>query len=230
MTELIDILQTVLIAAQQTKEKTRSAVPFDTLWQHVTTLDLVEALTFIAFGVVWLFYGWRIFKILVTICFGLLGLFLGVWANQQLIDGNSFWLGLICAVFFAVLSVPFMRWGVSVLGGISGAILTTGATLALGVHDQKLILAGALVGLISGGMISFIVFKIAVILFTSLGGSGLVAVGALAVICHNLMTPEEFKTFILVNQWFVPAIVLIPMAIGVFLQNKFMKSAPDWNT
>jgi hypothetical protein len=230
MTGLVDILQTVLIAAAQTEEKSQSAQLLDTVWQHVTTLDVVEAVTFIAFGTVWLFYGWRIFKILVTICFALLGLFLGIWANQQLIDGNAFWFGLMCAVFFAVLSVPFMRWGVSFLGGISGAVLAAGATLALGLHDQRLILAGGLMGLIAGGMISFIIFKIAVILFTSLGGSVLVAVGILAVICHNLMaSQDELNTFIQQNQWFVPAIVLVPMAIGVFLQNKFMKAAPDWN-
>jgi hypothetical protein len=229
MDSLISALQTVLVAPAQSGQQPQPAVPFDLLWQHVITLDLIEALTFIAFGTVWLFYGWRIFKILVTICFGILGMVLGVWANQQLISGNSFWLGLICAVFFAVLSVPFMRWGVSFLGAISGAALMAGATVALGLHDQKLILAGAIIGLVAGGMISFIIFKIAVILFTSFGGSVLVAVGALAVICHHLMSQEEFKTFVLRNQWFVPAVVLIPMAIGIFLQNKFIKNAPDWN-
>lgn len=229
MDSLISTLQTVLVAPAQSGQQPHSAVPFDLLWQHVITLDLIEALTFIAFGTVWLFYGWRIFKILVTICFGILGMVLGVWANQQVISGNSFWLGLICAVFFAVLSVPFMRWGVSFLGAISGAVLMAGATVALGLHDQKLILAGAIIGLVAGGMISFIIFKIAVILFTSFGGSVLVGVGALAVICHHLMSQEEFKTFVVRNQWFVPAVVLIPMAVGIFLQNKFIKGAPDWN-
>ena len=228
MNSFISILQTVLLAPAQSGQQANSPMPFDVLWQHVTTLDLVEALTFIAFGTVWLFYGWRIFKILVTICFGLLGLVLGIWANQQLIDGNSFWLGLICAVFFAVLSIPFMRWGVSILGALSGTILTAGAWMALGL-PKEYVWAGGLIGLIAGGMISFIIFKIAVILFTSLGGSVLMAVGALAILCHHLMSQEEFKTFVVQNVWFLPAIVLVPMAVGVFLQNKFIKAAPDWN-
>ena len=228
MDSLISTLQTVLVASAQSGRQARSAVPFDLLWQHVTTLDLIEALTFIAFGTVWLFYGWRIFKILVTICFGTLGLVLGVWANQQLIDGNSFWLGLICAVFFAVLSVPFMRWGVSVLGAVSGAVLTAGGWIALGL-PKEYIWAGGLIGLIAGGMISFIIFKIAVILFTSLGGSVLLALGALAIICHNLVTQQELKDFVLQNQWFLPALVLGPMVGGILLQNKLIKGAPDWN-
>jgi hypothetical protein len=217
------------MAPAQSGQQAHSAVPFDVLWQHITTLDLVEALTFIAFGTVWLFYGWRIFKVLVTISFALLGMTLGIWANQELIAGNSFWLGLICAVFFGVLSIPFMHWGVSILGAISGAALTAGAVLALGLHDQKLLLAGAIIGLVAGGMISFIIFKIAVVLFTSLGGSILLAVGALAIMCHHMMSQEQFKTFLLQNTWFMPATVLVPMAIGIFLQNKFIKAAPDWN-
>ena len=57
-------------------------MPLKVVWEHISSLDLVEALTFISFGVVCLFYGWRIFKILVTICFGLVGLGVGVWANN----------------------------------------------------------------------------------------------------------------------------------------------------
>jgi hypothetical protein len=229
MNSLITALQTVLVAPAQSEQQANSIVPFDILWQHVNTLDLIEALTFIAFGTVWLFYGWRIFKILVTISFGLLGMVLGIWANQQLIDGNSFWLGLICAAFFAVLSVPFMRWGVSVLGALSGAVLTAGAWIALGL-PKEYVWAGGLIGLVTGGMISFIVFKIAVILFTSLGGSILLAVGSLAIISHHLMSQTEFKDFVIQNQWFLPAIVLAPMVVGAFLQNKFIKAAPEWNT
>ncbi len=228
MNSLLSILQTVLMAsAEAGQQQPEPIVPFDVLWQHVNTLDLVEALTFIAFGAVWLFYGWRIFKILVTISFGLLGMTLGIWANQQLIDGNSFWLALICAVFFAVLSVPFMRWGVSILGALSGAVLTAGAWIALGL-PKEYVWAGGLIGLVTGGMLSFIVFKIAVILFTSLGGSILLAVGALAILCHHLMSQAEFKDFVLQNLWFLPAIVLVPMAVGAVLQNKFIKAAPDW--
>jgi hypothetical protein len=229
MHDFLSTLQTVLVAATESEEPTQFTLSLDLIWQHVTSLDLIEALTFISFGVVWLFYGWRIFKILVTICFGLLGLFVGVWANEQLIVGNGFWLGLICAVFFAILSIPFMRWGVSILGAISGAVLTTGVTLALGLQDQRLILAGALIGLIAGGMISFIVFKIAVILFTSLGGSVLVATGALAVVHGHLLSQDELKDLVSAYQWLLPALLLVPMGAGILLQNKFIKSAPDWN-
>ena len=157
MNGLTEILQTALVATQQSADK--SLVPLKAIWEHVSKLDLVEALTFISFGVVCLFYGWRIFKILVTICFGLIGLGVGVWINDQLVAGNVVWLATFSVLVFAIFSIPLMRWGVTALGAASGGILTAGVWLAVGL-PQEYVWAGGLVGLIAGGMISFIVFKI----------------------------------------------------------------------
>ncbi|HNY78524.1 MAG: hypothetical protein RBS72_12640 [Sedimentisphaerales bacterium] len=219
----------ILLVAAAEETAQRQVVPLDVMWKYISSLGLVEALTFISFGSVCLFYGWRVFRILVTICFGLLGLGLGVWANQRLIAGNVIWLSLICSIFFAVLSVPFMRWGVTFLGAISGGILTAGVWLAAGLPEEY-VWAGGLVGLIAGGMISFIVFKIAVILFTSLGGSTLMVVGILAIVYRYIAggDGERLQVFAQANQWFVPTLLLVPMAIGIFLQNKLSKTDQNW--
>ena len=231
MSSLAGIWQTVLILAQQAAQPPaaqQKVVPLATMWQHVSTLDVVEALTFISFGVVCLLYGWRIFKILVTICFGLLGLLVAIWANDQLIGGNVIWLAMICILFFAILSIPLMHWGVSLLGALSGGILTAGATLAFGIVDQRLLLAGGLIGLVAGGMISFIVFKVAVILFTSLGGSTLMATGFLGVLYQNT-DPKKLEMVASDYRWFLPVLVLVPMVIGIVLQYRFIKTAQDWS-
>lgn len=227
MDGLISTLQIVLMA--EAEQQQTQVLPLDLMWQHITSLGLIEAVTFISFGTVWLISGWRVFKILVTICFGLLGLFLGLWANQQLIGGNGFWFGLICVLFFSILAVSFMRWGVSILGAISGGVLTAGAWMAVGL-PQEYVWAGGLIGLITGGMVSFLIFKIAVILFTSLGGSILVAVGGLALAYRNLFSEQQLKTFVFDYQWFLPTLVLVPMIAGILLQNKFSKGAPEWST
>jgi hypothetical protein len=221
----------LLTAAAEETAQEGGVLPLAVMWKYISSLGLVEALTFISFGSVCLFYGWRVFKILVTICFGLLGLFLGVWANDQLIGGNVIWLSLICTIFFAILSIPFMRWGVTLLGALSGGILTAGVWLAAGLPDQY-VWAGGLVGFIAGGMISFIVFKVAVILFTSLGGSTLTVVGILAILYRYILAGrnEQFEQFVFANQWFLPALLLIPMGFGIFLQNRFSKVDQSWPT
>ena len=135
---------------------------------------------------------------------------------------------MFSVLVFAIFSIPLMRWGVTVLGALSGGILTAGLWLALGL-PQEYFWAGGLVGLIAGGMISFIVFKIAVILFTSLGGSTLMTVGMLAVLYGYMVDRQQLETLVFQHHWFLPAMILVPMIIGIVLQYRFIKTAQDWS-
>ena len=66
----------------------------------------------ISFGVVYLVYGWRIFKILVIISFALAGLFLGILAGRQLgtAVNNEIWGGALGLLILGALSIPLMKW------------------------------------------------------------------------------------------------------------------------
>ncbi|GAI72873.1 unnamed protein product, partial [marine sediment metagenome] len=108
------------------------------------------------------------------------GLFLGISITDKIVGLNSqLWGGLIGMGLLAVLSVPLMKWAVCLLGAAAGGIVTSGIWYACGL-PKEYIWAGALIGMVAGGMISFIVFKVAIILFSSLGGSCLIVVGFLA--------------------------------------------------
>jgi len=205
-----------------------SLVPIDLIWEQVTGLSLVEALTFCCFGVVCLFYGWRIFKILVTLCFGLVGLVGGLYLNQKLIGGNGTWLGLIGMFMMAVVSLPMMRWGVCALGAAAGGILSGGVWYAFELPGQY-IWAGALAGAIAGGMISFIVFKLAVVLFTSFGGGALIVTAGLAILHRYMVPPERIQELVFNYHWFLPVALLVPTLVGIIIQNKFVKSSKEWN-
>ena len=203
-------------------------VPINFIWEQVIGLSLVEALTFSCFGVVCLFYGWRIFKILVTLCFGLVGLVGGLLLNEKLIGGNGTWLGLIGMAMMAVLSLPLMRWGVCALGAMAGGILTGGLWYAFELPGQY-IWAGALAGAIAGGMISFIVFKLAVVLFTSFGGGALVVTAVLAILHRYMVPPERVQDLVFNYHWFLPVALLVPTVAGIIIQNKFVKGSKDWH-
>jgi hypothetical protein len=203
-------------------------VPIEFIWEQISALNLIEALTFICFGIVCLLYGWRIFKILVTLCFSLVGLFIGLMVNEKLVGGNGMWLGLMGMIMMAVLSIPLMRWGVSALGALAGGILTGGIWYAFEFPEQY-IWAGALVGLIAGGMISFIVFKLAVILFTSFGGGALIVTAVLAILHSYILEPGRVQEFVFNYQWFLPVALLVPTLLGIIIQNKFISSSRDWN-
>lgn len=227
----------ITILAQASETEGRSAaeaaegvvVPLDWFWGQITSLNWLEALTFISFGVVCLFYGWRVFKILVVINFGLLGLILGMAVTQKIVGlNNELAGGLVGMGVLAVLSVPLMRWAVCLLGAAAGGLLTSGLWYACGLTETY-IWAGALVGVVAGGMISFIIFKAAVILFSSMWGSSLIVVGSLALLYLYPKTELHVQSWIFSLRWFLPTVLMVPTAVGVIVQHKFVKGAKDWH-
>jgi len=202
-------------------------VPIDLIWEQIISLNKLEALMFMAFGSVCLFYGWRVFKVLVVISFAFLGLAGGLMLSD-VVGGSGSILGGLLAIFLGIVSVPLMRWAVSLLGAAAGGLLTAGIWYACGLPEQY-IWAGALVGIVAGGMISFIIFRIAVMLFSSLGGSALMVSGVMALLYIYPQTSEQIQDLVFNEKWFLPAALAIPTAVGILLQNKFIKGSQSWS-
>lgn len=220
------LAQTATGAGQGAAEQT--VVRMGWFWQQITSLDLIEALTFVSFGSVCLFYGWRVFKILVVINFGLIGLLIGMTLTRQIPSiNNQLAGGLIGMGVLAVLAVPLMRWGVSILGALAGAFIAASIWYACNLPETY-IWAGALTGLVAGGMISFIIFKLAVMLFTSLWGSVLITAGSLALLYIYEKTASQVQNLVFDKKWFLPVVIIVPTVIGVILQYKFFKDSKDW--
>lgn len=199
-------------------------------WDTITTLPWMVALLIISVGVVYMLYGWRIFRVLVTISFGFLGLFLGMLAGQYL--GSDFWSGVIGMALFAFVSVPLMKWCVSILGAIAGGVITAGLWIACGLSDLYLP-AGFVVGFVAGGLISFILLKASVMLFTSLGGSIIMVTGILSLwYQYEVRVLERAETqlhyLIFSYDWFLPVVLIVPTVIGIIFQHKFIKHSPKW--
>jgi len=226
----MDYVTVLAVAAENGSEVSNETTPpVEAMWELVTGMGLMEALMFIAFGSVCLFYGWRVFKVLVVIAFSLLGMAAGVMAVSK-ISGfdNKVVAGVIGMGLMAALAIPLMRHAVALLGAAAGGAMTAGLWYACNLTD-KYIWAGALIGVIAGGMISFIVFKIAVILFTSMGGSALMMVGMLALLYLYPLTSEEITSLVNEKRWFVPAAFIAPTILGIIIQNKLVKTHKEWD-
>jgi hypothetical protein len=220
---------TILAEATETTNGIREdveVVPVDFIWQQITELSWLQAVIAISFGVVYLLYGWRIFRILVVISFGLIGMFLGIFVGRQL--GNEVWGGLVGLGVLAFVSVPLMKWAVCILGATAGGIMTGGLWYAFELPEMY-IWAGAIIGVVAGGMISFIVLKAAVMLFTSLGGSIITVMGLLALLNMYEQTQVPPTTHIhdlvFEQNWFLPVALLVPTVIGIITQNAFVKKS-----
>jgi hypothetical protein len=189
-------------------------------WTRIASLAWPEAVLTIAFGMILLFHGWRIYKTLVVISFALIGLFMGMLIGDK--AGSALWGAVLGMVVLGFAAVPLMQWAISILGAIAGGVLTASLWYAAALPD-KYILAGALVGVVAGGMISFIVVKAAVTLFTSLQGALLITLGALALLAAWDQTGPRIKDIFFQQRWFFPVCLAVLTAVGVYIQTKFNK-------
>lgn len=229
MDYLTILAQTAEISTERVSET--QIVPVDYIWEQIATLSWLQAFIAVSFGAVYLLYGWRIFKALAVISFAFLGLYAGMWVGGQFFD-NVLLGGVVGAALLAALAIPLMRWAVSILGAVAGGTLTAGLWYACQLPEQY-IWAGGLVGIVAGGMISFIVFKIAVMLFTSLGGGALIVTGLLSLLYQyeSIQDPptENIKELFYNQSWFMPVLLMISTAVGIIVQNKFVKGSRDWS-
>jgi hypothetical protein len=216
----------IAILAQASGASHHFVVPVDKIYEQITALGWLQAIIAISFGVVYLLYGWRIFKVIASLSFALFGMRVGMWMGGQL--GNTLAGGVIGFILLAILAVPLIRWAVCILGAVAGGVLTGCLWYACGLPEQYL-WAGALVGVVGGGMISFIIFKIAVMLFSSLAGSAIVMAGVLALFHHYEPTTHHVKDMIYNYKWFMPAALIVPTIFGIYIQSRFIKGAKDWD-
>ena len=93
---------------------------------------------------------------------------------------------------------------------------------------EQFIWAGAISGIIAGGMISFIIFKMAVMLFTSLAGTTITMTGMLALFHLYQPTTEQVNDLVHNQNWFLPLVLIVPTMVGMAVQNKLVRNSPNW--
>ncbi|MCH9021273.1 MAG: hypothetical protein IID32_00730 [Planctomycetes bacterium] len=203
----------------------RIDIDSDTIWQFIMNVSWIQAICAVAFGIVYFIYGWRVFKTLVVINCVLLGVLAGGYVGRLL--GSSLWGGIIGAAICGVISWPFMKYSVSVLGGLAGAILGAALWHSVSLPDS-MAWSGALVGLIAGGFLAFASFKTSVMLFTSLQGTTCMVIGVLALLYDYPDLGLRLTEAVQDRVYFLPAMLLIPTFAGVLFQRYLHKHEENW--
>ncbi len=227
----MDVFYMLAEAAKKTAESSSAdgqVVPIDLIWEHISSLTWYEAVLAACFGSVFMIYGKHVFKILVVIAFGLIGMMLGIHFGKMASPEMQLWGGVAGFIILAGVSMPMMKWGVSILGALAGGILTAGLWYAT-PFPQEYIWAGAIIGMVAGGMMSFIVLENSVMLFTALGGAIVVVIGLLALLNNYEKTLEPpthyIQDWVNTKNWFLPALLILGTITGVIVQGKFIKAA-----
>jgi len=199
--------------------------PLDDIWQFIANVSWLEAVVFVAFGAIYLAYGWRIFKALVVINYAGIGLYAGIYLGGQL--GSGLWGGIIGALALGVISYPFKKYAVSLLGAMAGGVLGAALWRIMTLPDP-LIWAGALAGLVAGGLLAFSSFKTSIMLFTSLQGSTLIVVGMLALLSDYPNLGQHLTDAVYAHVFLLPALLVVPTISGIFFQTRLLKQEANW--
>jgi len=168
-------------------------------------------------GIVYLLFGLYMFKWLVTLNAALMGAYFGSLVGRT---GDA----AVACVFMggfaaAVATWPLMKYAVTIMGAIFGALLGISIWRSAGL-DPGYAWSGGLTGLIFFGMLSFLVFRVSVMSYTSLQGSVMLIFGIISLIYRSpdigtrLTDAMPFKPFIL------PAAIFIPAIAGMFYQSQ----------
>lgn len=188
------------------------------------TMGVVQAVVLLAAGIVYLLYGWKIFKILVVVNAAVLGALLGAKAGSLLQGANMPLFGSIASsLLLAVLALPLMKYSVSLMGGLAGALLGYSVwhyacNAAQAPHLAQYSWAGALTGLIALGLLAFIIFHAVIIIFTSFQGAFVTVTGIVGVLMLFEQARQYLVTSLTNNIYLMPLLVLVPAIIGMAFQ------------
>jgi hypothetical protein len=173
------------------------------------------AATLIIVGIVYLLFGIQIFKVLVLVNAAVVGAYLGNYWGKE---GDAATIGaVICAVAAAAIAWPTMKYAVALMGGMFGALAGASVWHAVGL-DPNVVWAGALVGLVGFGMLSFVLFRGSIMMYTSLQGAFMIVFGVLGLIYQYQDAAKQTTDHLKLQPFLLPASIFIPALIGLIFQ------------
>jgi hypothetical protein len=176
----------------------------------------------IMLGVIYLLFGFYLFKGLVIANAAIAGALFGAAVGHR--SGSEVPCAVLGAFVAAAVAVPMMKWAVAVHGGLLGAILG-GAIWRMSGLDPQFAWSGALTGLVAFGMFCFILFRGSVMTYMSLQGSLMLVFGILGLLYKYNDLGPRITTGLQARNFILPMAVFIPAVIGLLYQHANNKAA-----
>ena len=203
-------------------EKATAWLHLPTNWPAQTDLltwcqnmgPLVAAVLVIG-GLIYLLFGVHAFKALIMLNAALIGAFLGGCMGQR--TGAVITGAAIGGFTAAAVTWPLMKYTVALMGGLYGALLGAAIWHQAGLEGE-FAWAGALTGLVFFSMLSFILFRGSIMMYTSLQGSVMLVFGILGLLFkYQDVAPKVFD-MLAARPSIMPIAIFVPAIIGLIYQ------------
>ncbi len=206
-----------ILAAVATATAPRTLPEQTQILTSLSSAQLVFPLALCVIGGLLMGIGFKAYRWIVFLNF----IALGYWEGGRL--GEPGQIGIIGAVIGAVLmgvaAMPLMKYAVAVCGGMVGAVIGM-VIWAYCEQPMDMAWAGGLVGLAVLGMLSFILFKTSVILFTSIEGASMFVLGACALLLRYKPWAADVGTNLNSKPALIPLLVVSLAAVALFWQHQ----------
>jgi hypothetical protein len=184
---------------------------------------LTAALLVLA-GCVYLLFGVYAYRALVTINAAVAGAYIGALIGTK--AGNATAGAMVGGFAACALAWPLMKYAVAVTGAIFGALLGASIWRAAGLEGHYA-WAGGGMGLIFFGMLSFLLFRGSIMMFTSLQGSVMLVFGLLGLIYKYQELAPKVSDHLLARQFLLPLFIFVPATLGlIWQQTQYPGGAP----
>lgn len=182
----------------------------------LTRISLVWGAIFLIVGGLSLLNGYRWHKVVIVILAALAGVWAGTALGERL--GSPAVIAACLSVLLAVVAWPCLKYAVAIFGGIAGAFAGANLWTAIG-FDPGMHEMGAVIGLITVGMLAFLAFRPVVIILTVVGGATLLVFGGVSALLHMPAFDDATITAIQRNPLMVPVIAGSAAAVGAVVQS-----------
>lgn len=194
----------------------------DKLLDSLAKMPLIAASVVVVVGGLCVVNGYKWHKWVVIALAFLLGLFVGNILSQQM--GKSAIVAIALGVLFATVATPMLRWTVAVFAGLTGAILGANAWTLANATPVNAQWAGACMGFIAMALLSFVIFRIVVVMFTSIGGAAMLVLGSITLLMQVPGWQDSIRTHLTGNHYLIPLLVTVAAVAGFVLQESRVRA------
>lgn len=178
-------------------------------------MDGILAAVLLVLGAGYLAAGYMLAKLLVVLNVAALGAWGGWYAGNLIgipLPGLA-----VGAVLAGAVAWPAMRYAVALCAGVVGFAVGVAVWRSLGLLDAYAP-AGGLVGAVFLSMLSFVLFKLSVMAFTSLQGTAMLAAGTLGLLMKYDGVAEPVRGFTEARPLVLPVALLVVAVVGLLFQ------------
>lgn len=194
----------------------------DDLLNLLSDFSFFNAAVAVVLGVLCVLNGYRWHKWVMVVLAFFGGYLIGTLLSQHM--GRSAIIAVSLGLLFAIVAGPMLKVVVAIFAGITGAFIGANVWSAVGSVPGDMSWAGAAMGFIVLAMASLIVFRLVVVLSTSIGGAAMIVFGGITLLLQVPDWEQGVRSGLSDHTLMIPLLVLVAAAGGFVLQESRVRA------